>query len=304
MAKRTGTKQKKTASKARAAKATPKKVVSTTKPSEEAVVLAPKVTPTKTPLGSLNKWNFWLAGLHAAQGIIVLLLSTTKVFPIQTSYQTLDPIATQITGKSVFDTATRHLFDINLAYLVAAFFFIAAITHLLLATAYRSRYEANLGRGTNKARWIETGLSTGTMLVAIGVLSGICDISTLLLIFVLSLIMGLAKLAMEIYNQGKPTINWLAYIIGAIAGIAPWFVLVFYLYAANVFGSSNVAGYLYGIYASLFILSAGFAVNMYLQYKKVGKWKDPVYGERAYMILSLAAKTALAWQIFAGVLRP
>jgi hypothetical protein len=43
---------------------------------------------------------------------------------------------------------------------------------------------------------------------------------------------------------------------------------------------------------------------MVLQYRKVGRWKDYIYGERAYMILSLVAKSLLAWQIFSGTLRP
>ena len=47
-----------------------------------------------------------------------------------------------------------------------------------------------------------------------------------------------------------------------------------------------------------------FALNMFLQYKKVGKWKDYLHGERAYIILSLVAKSALAWQVFVGTLRP
>jgi hypothetical protein len=43
---------------------------------------------------------------------------------------------------------------------------------------------------------------------------------------------------------------------------------------------------------------------MILQYKKKGKWADYLYGEKAYMVLSLVAKSALAWQVFAGTLRP
>ena len=39
---------------------------------------------------------------------------------------------------------------------------------------------------------------------------------------------------------------------------------------------------------------------MVLQYKKIGPWKDYLYGERAYIILSLVAKSLLAWQVFAG----
>ena len=30
----------------------------------------------------------------------------------------------------------------------------------------------------------------------------------------------------------------------------------------------------------------------------------PVFGERVYMLLSLLAKSALAWQVFAGTLQP
>jgi hypothetical protein len=36
----------------------------------------------------------------------------------------------------------------------------------------------------------------------------------------------------------------------------------------------------------------------------VGKWKDYIYGEYAYIILSIVAKSLLAWLIFANVLRP
>jgi hypothetical protein len=43
---------------------------------------------------------------------------------------------------------------------------------------------------------------------------------------------------------------------------------------------------------------------MLLQYRKVGPWRDYVFGERAYIVLSLTAKTVLAWLIFAGTLAP
>jgi hypothetical protein len=47
-----------------------------------------------------------------------------------------------------------------------------------------------------------------------------------------------------------------------------------------------------------------FALNMVLQYKGVGRWRDYLYGERAYIILSFVAKTALAWLVFIGVFAP
>jgi hypothetical protein len=43
---------------------------------------------------------------------------------------------------------------------------------------------------------------------------------------------------------------------------------------------------------------------MVLQYKKIGPWKNYAYGELVYIILSLVAKSLLAWQVFAGTLQP
>jgi hypothetical protein len=43
---------------------------------------------------------------------------------------------------------------------------------------------------------------------------------------------------------------------------------------------------------------------MVLQYKKVGPWKDYLFGERVYIILSLSAKSVLCWLIWTGTLAP
>jgi hypothetical protein len=60
----------------------------------------------------------------------------------------------------------------------------------------------------------------------------------------------------------------------------------------------------YAIFVSIFLSFNVFALNMALQYLRVGRWRDYLYGERAYVVLSLVAKSALAWQVFAGTLRP
>jgi hypothetical protein len=62
--------------------------------------------------------------------------------------------------------------------------------------------------------------------------------------------------------------------------------------------------FVYAIVPTIFAFFSIFAVNMVLQYKKVGPWKDYLFGERMYIVLSLLAKTALAWQIWVGTLRP
>jgi hypothetical protein len=41
---------------------------------------------------------------------------------------------------------------------------------------------------------------------------------------------------------------------------------------------------------------------MVLQYRQVGPWRPYPFGEYVYVLLSLVAKSALAWQVFAGTL--
>jgi hypothetical protein len=51
------------------------------------------------------------------------------------------------------------------------------------------------------------------------------------------------------------------------------------------------------------VLFTGFAVNQALQYARVGRWRSYLFGESAYIVLSLAAKSLLAWLVYANVLR-
>jgi hypothetical protein len=142
-------------------------------------------------------------------------------------------------------------------------------------------------------------------MVAIALLAGVFDLGTLILMFVATAVMNLCGLVMEIHNQGKEKVNWVSYIVGCIAGIAPWIVYVLYIMGSSKYGEGGgPPTFVYYILVSIFLMFNSFAINMYLQYRKKGKWADYLYGERVYMILSLVAKTLLAWQVFAGALRP
>ena len=67
---------------------------------------------------------------------------------------------------------------------------------------------------------------------------------------------------------------------------------------------AGVPGFVYVIIGSLFVAFNIFAITMVLQFKQVGRWRDYLAGEKTYMILSLVAKTLLAWQVWSGTLRP
>jgi hypothetical protein len=55
---------------------------------------------------------------------------------------------------------------------------------------------------------------------------------------------------------------------------------------------------------ALFYGQCKHPLNMILQYKRVGRWKDHLYGERTYIVLSLAAKSFLARLVLFGAMQP
>ena len=261
----------------------------------------PKIT-----FKGLRKFNLFMGALHAVQGVALLYLADPLkgVQAVHTTYLTVkDPAQLADTSKMPQLVQAQHdVFSINVAYLVAAFFFTSALAHLFIATVYRRRYETDLSKGINKVRWFEYALSASTMMLAIGLLSGLWDLGTLAMIFVFTAVMNLMGLVMEIHNQTTDKPNWLSYKIGCLAGIMPWAVIALYFYGSEHYGLGNIPSFVYWIYVTLFAFFNCFALNMWLQYKKIGPWKDYLYGERMYIILSLVAKSALAWQVYAGAI--
>ena len=92
------------------------------------------------------------------------------------------------------------------------------------------------------------------------------------------------------------------FIFGCIAGIVPWLAILIYVVSPGAPSELSPPAFVYGIIISLFILFNGFALNMWLGYRGRGRWADPLFVERTYIVLSLVAKTILAWQVYQGAL--
>lgn len=257
---------------------------------------------TENKLKGLRTFNWIMFFLHALQGVAILLLSTNFKLPVTASYLTFDFASQSL------QPATSEIFQISLPWLLAIFFFLSAFAHLIIASVYNQTYNTNLLKGINKARWWEYAFSASLMLVAIALLVGIYDFATLATIYGLSMVMNLMGLMMEVHNQGRlergEKINWLAFNIGSFAGAIPWLIIALAFYWSSKFSGAQPPTFVYWIYVSIFVFFNCFAINMVLQYKKIGKWANYLYGEKSYIILSLVAKSLLAWQVFAGTLRP
>jgi hypothetical protein len=247
----------------------------------------------------LRIWNIFMGFLHLVQGLLIILMTHNFTLPITTSFLTFD----QSLGK--LWPETNVLVNVPFGILVAVFLFISAAAHFSIASpGVFGWYVNNLKKGINYARWYEYAFSASLMIVLIAMLCGVYDLGALIMAFALTGVMNLCGLVMEVHNQTTTKTNWTSYIVGCIAGIAPWVAIAIYFFGSLAQAKEGVPGFVYVILPMLFVFFFCFAVNMVLQYKKVGPWRDYLFGERVYILLSLVAKSALAWQVFGGTLRP
>jgi hypothetical protein len=262
-----------------------------------AVATAPAAADGRTYTG-LRRFNAVMGFLHLVQGVFMWVISNETTYPVFTNFLR-------------FDTATRSLvpnptqaFELRFGPAVAVFLLISAVAHFSLATFGYNWYVAKLKSGMNPARFYEYALSSSLMIVLIGMLVGVSDLGALILLFGINAMMNLFGILMELHNQTTVKTDWTSFVYGCLAGIIPWIVIFVTFYGALGSSDAKPPAFVYAIVPTIFVFFMIFAVNMFLQYKKVGPWKDYLFGERVYIFLSLFAKTALAWQIWAGTLRP
>ena len=244
-------------------------------------------------LRRLRRFNVAIAVVHAAQAVLMLVLSNDLALPVTAAFLPDDPVAVRgpVTPEVVF--------DLPIGPTVAVFLLLAAVDHLFCAAPGGVRvYERLLAGRRNSIRWVEYSVSASIMMVLIAMFTGIWSLAALVAIFGANSAMILFGLVME-RQQEPETADWSAFWFGSLVGLVPWAVVLIYLLG----GPQSPPGFVYAIVALEFVFFMSFAVNMVLQYAQVGRWRDYVHGEYAYVLLSLGAKSILAWLIFANVLR-
>lgn len=253
-------------------------------------------TPSSTErdFHRLRLYNLGMGILHSVQAIAILALANGFSLPVTTSFLEGPPGSDRFSAPSV-------AFEVPLGPAVALFLAISAADHFLLAGPAYGWYRRNLGRGINYARWYEYALSASLMIVLIAMVSGVRDAGALVALFAVNATMLFFGLLMETQNEGRARPDWTAYVFGCVAGVVPWAVIAYQVAGAER-GAGDVPGFVYGILVSLFVLFNSFAVNMFLQYRRAGPWRNYLFGEGVYQLLSLVAKSALAWQVFANAL--
>lgn len=241
----------------------------------------------------LRRWNAGAAALHAGQAAAVLALATSFSLPVTATYMGGPP------GTPLLAPIT--LFDIPTGAAVASFLVLSSLAHALVCTAWWRRYLRDLARHRNVARWVEYSVSSSLMIVLIAQLVGIADVTALLALVGVNASMILFGWLQERYEEPGGR-GWLPFVFGCIAGIVPWVCIAVYTIAPGSPSPAEPPAFVYGIIFSLFVFFNVFALNQWLQYRARGRWRDYLFGERVYIVLSLTAKSALAWQVFGGTL--
>lgn len=241
----------------------------------------------------LRIYNLVMGLFHLGQGIAIVALSNDFKLPVTASFLQGPP--------GTPPGAPEVLFEVPLGLAVAAFVFLSAFFHFLIAGPAYNAYVAGLKKNRNYFRWVEYTFSSSLMVILIGMLPGIFDVAAIIAIFGANASMLLFGLLMEKYEQpGKP--DWTSFIFGCLTGIVPWIALGIYIWSPG--SAAEPPAFVYWIFVSMFLFFNSFAINMVLQYKKIGPWKDYLFGEAAYVFLSLSAKSLLAWLVFANTLIP
>lgn len=248
-------------------------------------------------LKKLRIYNLVVGTILFVQGIAMWMLSNEFTLPVTTNYLKWNE-------KAGFPQPfLETIYNLRVGPIVAIFLLLSGLFLLGSASVWREKYEAQIQKGMNLFRWMEYSITSSLMIVVIAMLCGVYDFSSLILLFALNACMILFGWVMEVHNQTTQKTDWTSFIFGCFAGIVPWIVMGLYFYNAIGSNAESVPSFVYAIFWSLFVFFNIFAINMVLEYKKVGKWQDYIFGEYAYITLSLVAKALLAWQVWGGTLR-
>lgn len=242
----------------------------------------------------LRTYNLFNGVAHLVQVGAILALTNDFALPLTASFLSNDPVAAASRGEFA---PLEVVGTVRIGLWVAVFLAFAAADHLLTALPFRAWYERKLDERANYARWIEYSISSSIMVVLIAMFVGIWDVAAVVGIFAVNSAMIVFGLIME-RRESVEDPDMSAFWWGTVFGLVPWLLLVYYV----IQGGGSVPGFVYVILVVQFLLFWSFGMNMWLQYRQVGRWKDYLYGEYVYITLSLAAKTLLAWLVFANVL--
>ncbi len=258
------------------------------------------------PSSKLKKWNYWLAALYAAQSIAIVTIGNKTAVPVTVQYPSVDTLGSEAAGHQLIGGAFRQVWSLEIGWAVAVFLIVFATIRFMAGRKTRVQDQPGTDRGISTLRWMGFGLGGGLVIATIALLSGITNLGALLLLFA-SVVGGcvLALAAEVVIDRNKGMWTRFARLLGNLSIMAitlPWIVFALGV-LGSLFWNGNLPVYVYSIYGCVALLFLGTILATYFYFARQGRWADPLYAERSFMIVEFLTASFLAWQVYAGLLR-
>jgi hypothetical protein len=255
---------------------------------------------------SLRLINAMLAGLYFVQAVAVLVTGERNDLTVSVSFLTQDSVQTAANGGALVVQATKHAFDLNVVYIVAAALLVGAAVTASAATWRWQAYQADVAKQRNWWRWSACGLMTGLLFIAVALVSGVYDLGALLALVFLVAIIHFISGWTEVLAVGVPkerqiarTLNRVLWVVGLGAGM----ILLLSLVANWLYAVWRLPTAVFWLAGTIALTGALFGASVWRQSHHPLSGQRYRLLERWYLVVAFVTTTALSWQIVAGVFR-
>ncbi len=275
---------------------------------------------------NLSQWCSAMAALFLVYAVVLVQSANHAQRSITTSFLTPDNITHQITGQPSFATASKQLWNLNMAHLGAAFFAAIGIIYVLAAIIWRRNSSVTISGKSqplsiNHLSWLDFGFSIVAIATILALINGVSDLSALVMLAALglcSVIFGQQSsvAANYRYDSADNYISWANCLrILAVSSMALlWLVVGASLLGTYVFGLAKLPLAVYIFIASIAVSSIGsyfYLMHCYKSGKDASVSKSSsrndvslVNGwyrhQSVFWILSIASKVLLFWLLLVG----
>jgi hypothetical protein len=221
--------------------------------------------------------------LKISAGVSVLAAIAVGIFVQNVSFQLLvghlakDPLAS--TDKTVIVPAVHAFFDVQLRWLVVAYFAVTAVIPVLAVTKFSARYQKSLKSKVMMYRWVDWAILTLLVVSSGLLLAGVQDVAVLgfskVAILVAAALLWQSELAA---SKNKKPSSWL-FGLAMVLAAAPLLIMLDQLSLTPFYSGIRASWYVYAVYATGVISVLAVGMNHLRTLRSFQQWKDYSFSE-------------------------
>lgn len=235
-------------------------------------------------------------GLAVAAAVLMSPVSNSLTL----THLTNDALLSQ--DKTVFVSAARPLFDLELRWALIGLLLLSTVLPVLYLTKLKNFYANRLANSRVLGlRWIDLAVTSALMIEIIALLVGYSDLMTLKLMGgLIGATCALGWLA-ERANANTDRRLWAPFIVSLVTGALPWVAIGAAKAATLLFGEVRNPWYVYALCVTTLLGFTLLAWNQFNQHRRFRSWANYPVVERNYLLIGAATKIAFAVILIIGL---